>query len=137
MWQYITMTKRIFLIDCPGIVYQNKDTETDVVLKGVVCISTSDIFLLSILQKTKHLVIILHLYFPICFVLSHLVNIHITKPFFQHNFSMNIVLIRVIATCISMIWSVILCFYNLGKVLIWIYVLLLGMAIKFVFLDYR
>ncbi|XP_065862121.1 nuclear/nucleolar GTPase 2-like [Euphorbia lathyris] len=36
VWQYITLTKRIFLIDCPGVVYQNNDTETDVVLKGVV-----------------------------------------------------------------------------------------------------
>ncbi|CAL0310641.1 unnamed protein product [Lupinus luteus] len=36
VWQYITLTKRIFLIDCPGVVYHNKDTETDVVLKGVV-----------------------------------------------------------------------------------------------------
>ena len=36
MWQYITLTKRIFLIDCPGVVYQNSDSETDVVLKGVV-----------------------------------------------------------------------------------------------------
>lgn len=39
VWQYITLTKRIFLIDCPGVVYQNKDSETDIVLKGVVCIS--------------------------------------------------------------------------------------------------
>ncbi|KAL9667455.1 hypothetical protein QQ045_001814 [Rhodiola kirilowii] len=39
VWQYITLTKRIFLIDCPGVVYQNKDTETDVVLKGVVRVS--------------------------------------------------------------------------------------------------
>ncbi|KHN36808.1 Nucleolar GTP-binding protein 2 [Glycine soja] len=36
VWQYITLTKRIFLIDCPGVVYHNNDTETDVVLKGVV-----------------------------------------------------------------------------------------------------
>ncbi|KAL4191723.1 hypothetical protein AMTRI_Chr07g82020 [Amborella trichopoda] len=36
VWQYITLTKRIFLIDCPGVVYQNKDTETDIILKGVV-----------------------------------------------------------------------------------------------------
>ncbi|KAL0399370.1 UNVERIFIED_CONTAM: Nuclear/nucleolar GTPase 2 [Sesamum radiatum] len=36
VWQYITLTKRIFLIDCPGVVYQNGDTETDIVLKGVV-----------------------------------------------------------------------------------------------------
>ncbi|WOL15421.1 nuclear/nucleolar GTPase 2 [Canna indica] len=36
VWQYITLTNRIFLIDCPGVVYQNKDSETDIVLKGVV-----------------------------------------------------------------------------------------------------
>ncbi|KAK6157419.1 hypothetical protein DH2020_011667 [Rehmannia glutinosa] len=36
VWQYITLTKKIFLIDCPGVVYQNHDTETDIVLKGVV-----------------------------------------------------------------------------------------------------
>eukprot|EP00262_Sarcandra_glabra_P013480 TRINITY_DN3742_c1_g1_i1.p1 TRINITY_DN3742_c1_g1~~TRINITY_DN3742_c1_g1_i1.p1 ORF type:complete len:530 (-),score=100.74 TRINITY_DN3742_c1_g1_i1:140-1729(-) len=36
VWQYITLTKRIFLIDCPGVVYHNSDTETDIVLKGVV-----------------------------------------------------------------------------------------------------
>uniref|UniRef100_A0A6M2EMY3 Nuclear/nucleolar GTPase 2 n=1 Tax=Populus davidiana TaxID=266767 RepID=A0A6M2EMY3_9ROSI len=36
VWQYITLTKRIFLIDCPGVVYQNQDSETDIVLKGVV-----------------------------------------------------------------------------------------------------
>ena len=37
VWQYITLTKRIFLIDCPGVVYNSTtDTETDSVLKGVV-----------------------------------------------------------------------------------------------------
>nr|XP_043628580.1 nuclear/nucleolar GTPase 2 [Erigeron canadensis] len=36
VWQYITLTKKIFLIDCPGVVYGSKDTETDIVLKGVV-----------------------------------------------------------------------------------------------------
>ena len=41
VWQYITLTKRIFLIDCPGVVYQNHDTETDIVLKGVVSASAS------------------------------------------------------------------------------------------------
>ncbi|XP_074279235.1 nuclear/nucleolar GTPase 2 [Silene latifolia] len=39
VWQYITLTKRIFLIDCPGVVYGNKDTETEIVLKGVVRVS--------------------------------------------------------------------------------------------------
>ncbi|CAK9867986.1 unnamed protein product [Sphagnum jensenii] len=36
VWQYITLTKRIFLIDCPGVVYHSQDSETDIVLKGVV-----------------------------------------------------------------------------------------------------
>jgi len=36
VWQYITLYKRIFLIDCPGVVYPSGDTETDSVLKGVV-----------------------------------------------------------------------------------------------------
>ncbi|KAL2944233.1 Nuclear/nucleolar GTPase 2 [Bienertia sinuspersici] len=39
VWQYITLTKRIYLIDCPGVVYQNSDSETDIVLKGVVRVS--------------------------------------------------------------------------------------------------
>ncbi|KAJ3120205.1 GTPase required for pre-60S ribosomal subunit nuclear export and maturation [Physocladia obscura] len=37
VWQYITLMKRIYLIDCPGIVYPNpNDSETDIILKGVV-----------------------------------------------------------------------------------------------------
>ncbi|KAJ2684721.1 GTPase required for pre-60S ribosomal subunit nuclear export and maturation [Coemansia spiralis] len=35
VWQYITMTRRIYLIDCPGIVqFSATDTDTDIVLKG-------------------------------------------------------------------------------------------------------
>ncbi|NWU89081.1 NOG2 protein, partial [Upupa epops] len=36
VWQYITLMRRIFLIDCPGVVYPSGDSETDTVLKGVV-----------------------------------------------------------------------------------------------------
>jgi len=36
VWQYITLIKNIFLVDCPGIVYPSGDTETQLVLKGVV-----------------------------------------------------------------------------------------------------
>lgn len=36
VWQYITLMRRIFLIDCPGVVYPSGDTETDLVLKSVV-----------------------------------------------------------------------------------------------------
>ncbi|KAI3381672.1 hypothetical protein SNEBB_004568 [Seison nebaliae] len=36
VWQYISLTKKIFLIDCPGIVYPYGDTESDIILKGVI-----------------------------------------------------------------------------------------------------
>lgn len=43
VWQYITLTKRIFLIDCPGVVYHHTtDTDTDAVLKGVVRVANLD-----------------------------------------------------------------------------------------------
>ncbi|KAI9184031.1 GTPase required for pre-60S ribosomal subunit nuclear export and maturation [Blastocladiella emersonii ATCC 22665] len=36
IWQYITLMRKIYLIDCPGIVHPTDDTESDIVLKGVV-----------------------------------------------------------------------------------------------------
>lgn len=37
MWQYITLMKRIYLIDCPGVVPpSNGDSEQDILLRGVV-----------------------------------------------------------------------------------------------------
>ena len=36
VWQYITLMKRIYLIDCPGVVYNVGDSEAETVLKGVV-----------------------------------------------------------------------------------------------------
>lgn len=36
VWQYVTLTKKIFLIDSPGVVYDVGDSEVDTVLKGVV-----------------------------------------------------------------------------------------------------
>lgn len=39
VWQYITLMKRIYLIDCPGVVPPNpEDSETDIILKGSVSI---------------------------------------------------------------------------------------------------
>ncbi|KAJ5633687.1 Nucleolar GTP-binding protein 2 [Penicillium herquei] len=36
VWQYVTLMKRIYLIDCPGVVPPNQnDTETDILLRGV------------------------------------------------------------------------------------------------------
>ncbi|GFX63467.1 nucleolar GTP-binding protein 2 [Trichonephila clavipes] len=36
VWQYITLMRRIYLIDCPGVVYPSGNTDTEIVLKGVV-----------------------------------------------------------------------------------------------------
>lgn len=37
VWQYITLMKRIFLIDCPGIVPpSSRDTQSDILFRGVV-----------------------------------------------------------------------------------------------------
>lgn len=36
VWQYVTLMRKIYLIDCPGVVYPSGDTETEIVLKGVV-----------------------------------------------------------------------------------------------------
>lgn len=36
VWQYITLMRRIYLIDCPGVVYPSAETDSEKVLKGVV-----------------------------------------------------------------------------------------------------
>jgi nuclear GTP-binding protein len=36
VWQYVTLTNRMYLIDCPGVVYDCGDSETEKVLKGIV-----------------------------------------------------------------------------------------------------
>lgn len=36
VWQYITLMNKIYVIDCPGVVYPIGNSETDLVLKGVV-----------------------------------------------------------------------------------------------------
>lgn len=36
VWQYVTLMKRIYLVDCPGVVYPSGSTPTECVLKGVV-----------------------------------------------------------------------------------------------------
>jgi len=36
VWQYITLMRKIYLIDCPGVVYPTEETDEEKVLKGVV-----------------------------------------------------------------------------------------------------
>jgi len=36
VWQYVALMKRIYLIDCPGVVYPQGESETEIILKGIV-----------------------------------------------------------------------------------------------------
>ena len=43
VWQYITLTRRIYLIDCPGVVPPNgKDSDTDILLRGVIRVQNAE-----------------------------------------------------------------------------------------------
>ena len=57
VWQYITLTKRIYLIDCPGVVYfKDGKSDIDVVLKGCVRAEKVDdptYYIQELLSKTK------------------------------------------------------------------------------------
>ena len=57
VWQYIALTKRIYLIDCPGVVYEEGQSEMDRVLKNVVRaekIEEPMIFIQGILDRANH-----------------------------------------------------------------------------------
>eukprot|EP00009_Paramoeba_aestuarina_P004463 CAMPEP_0201516088 /NCGR_PEP_ID=MMETSP0161_2-20130828/7495_1 /ASSEMBLY_ACC=CAM_ASM_000251 /TAXON_ID=180227 /ORGANISM="Neoparamoeba aestuarina, Strain SoJaBio B1-5/56/2" /LENGTH=1035 /DNA_ID=CAMNT_0047913101 /DNA_START=79 /DNA_END=3184 /DNA_ORIENTATION=+ len=56
VWQYITLFKRIFLIDCPGVVYPSGDSETDIVLKGVTRVENLEApqdYIAAIMERCK------------------------------------------------------------------------------------
>lgn len=56
VWQYITLMKRIFLIDCPGVVYPSAETDTEKVLKGVVrveLITSPEDYVVELLKRVR------------------------------------------------------------------------------------
>lgn len=56
VWQYITLMRRIYLIDCPGVVYPSKETDTEKVLKGVVrveLVQNPEDYVSSVLERVK------------------------------------------------------------------------------------
>ena len=57
IWQYITLMKRIYLIDCPGVVPpSNNDSEEDILLRGVVRVENvqnPEQYIAAVLRKTK------------------------------------------------------------------------------------
>jgi nuclear GTP-binding protein len=55
-WQYVTLMRRIYLVDCPGVVYPQGDTEEEIVLKGVVRIEklkTPEDYVLGVLRRAR------------------------------------------------------------------------------------
>ena len=57
VWQYITLMKRIYLIDCPGIVPpNNNDSPEDILLRGVVrveAVENPEQYITAVLNKAK------------------------------------------------------------------------------------
>ncbi|KAI9762808.1 MAG: GTPase required for pre-60S ribosomal subunit nuclear export and maturation [Chaenotheca gracillima] len=57
VWQYITLMKRIYLIDCPGVVPpSNNDTDEDILLRGVVRVENvenPEQYIRTVLQRCK------------------------------------------------------------------------------------
>ena len=57
VWQYVTLMKRIYLIDCPGVVPPSQnDTEQDILLRGVVRVENvehPEQYIPGVLARTK------------------------------------------------------------------------------------
>jgi len=58
VWQFVAMTKRVFLIDCPGVVYSGQEhDETELILRGV-CrvenITEPQVHVPEVLKRAKH-----------------------------------------------------------------------------------
>ena len=57
MWQYITLMKRIYLIDCPGVVPpSNNNSAEDILLRGVVRVENvenPEQYITTVLKRTK------------------------------------------------------------------------------------
>ncbi|CAG2238957.1 GNL2 [Mytilus edulis] len=56
VWQYVALMRRIYLVDCPGVVYPTAETPTEFVLKGVVRIEnvkTPEDYIEAMLKRVK------------------------------------------------------------------------------------
>ncbi|XP_034230798.1 nucleolar GTP-binding protein 2 [Thrips palmi] len=56
VWQYITLMKKIFLIDCPGVVNAVGESDTDKVLKGVVrteLVENPDDYIPAVMERVR------------------------------------------------------------------------------------
>uniref|UniRef100_A0A0A9X4K5 Nucleolar GTP-binding protein 2 n=1 Tax=Lygus hesperus TaxID=30085 RepID=A0A0A9X4K5_LYGHE len=58
VWQYVTLMRRIYLIDCPGVIYSTGESESDTekVLKGIVRVENvpePEQYIAALLEKVK------------------------------------------------------------------------------------
>lgn len=56
VWQYVTLMRRIYLVDCPGVVYPSGSTPEEIVLKGVVRVEhlkTPEDYIAPILERVR------------------------------------------------------------------------------------
>lgn len=55
MWQCITLMKRVFLINCLGVVYPTAEIDTEKVLKSAVCgdLVNSEDYVETMLQRVR------------------------------------------------------------------------------------
>ncbi|CAG0912790.1 unnamed protein product [Notodromas monacha] len=56
VWQYVTLMKQIYLIDCPGVVHPHNESDTEKVLKGVVrveLVDTPEQYIVDVLDRVK------------------------------------------------------------------------------------
>lgn len=56
VWQYVTLFRGIYLIDCPGTVYGSGDSDLMTVMKGVVRVENIDMpsqYVEGVLQKVS------------------------------------------------------------------------------------
>uniref|UniRef100_A0A224XKG7 Nucleolar GTP-binding protein 2 n=1 Tax=Panstrongylus lignarius TaxID=156445 RepID=A0A224XKG7_9HEMI len=61
VWQYVTLMRRIYLIDCPGVIHASvsstNETDTDKVLRGIVRVEnvpSPEQYVSAVLERVKH-----------------------------------------------------------------------------------
>lgn len=58
VWQFVSLTRKVFLIDCPGVVYSGQDhDETELILRGVCRVENIEepsIHIQEVLKRAKH-----------------------------------------------------------------------------------
>ena len=58
VWQFVSLTRKVFLIDCPGVVYNGQEhDETELILRGVVRVENIEepsLHIPEVLKRAEH-----------------------------------------------------------------------------------